>query len=165
MTPTLQDLIAAAKAKVAATDQLKATEAKAKTAKTEAARAESQAEADRLRAELDWRLVALVIVIEEWECACGAGGEDPQGIYLYKEHARIANSSILTPPRHESAIPTDLPRRIKYTERVVSMCPHCMRGFGFEKILPANVVLESARPKLPPGEFVREWLKRRGGAA
>lgn len=164
MTPSLQDLIAAAKAKVAATDRLKVTEAKAKTARTESARAESQAEADRLRSELDWRLVALVLVIEEWECICGEDGQDPQGVYLYKEHTRMANSTVLTPPRHESAIPAELPRRVKYTNRTVSLCPHCMAGLGFSKILTANVTLESNRPKLPPGEFVREWLERRGSA-
>lgn len=161
---SLTDLISEAKDKLAKEAEAKSLATKAKSAKTEDARRASQLEADRIRAELDWQPRALVLVIDNWECShCETEGESPTGIFILKEHVRLANSVILEPPRSESRLPDDLPRRRKYTNRVVAICPHCAADVGFAKILTDKVNEIKGQTTTPAqhGPFVRDWLVKR----
>jgi hypothetical protein len=157
---TLDSLVAKAKAEVAARDQLKAADAKTKAARTEAARLESLAEANELRAAVDWRVRALVLVVERWECRCAARGETPQGVYLYKEHARLANSTCLTLPRHESEVEPGLPRRLHYTHRITAMCQSCAPDLGFHRQLAGAPTTDLPHNE-SVGEVTRAWLADR----
>lgn len=159
--PSLQSLIARVQGEVQAEKQLKAAETKTKTARTDAERAASQAEADAIRAIVDWIPRAIVLVIENVECACGEEWETPQGMFILKEHARMANSAQLIPPRSESQLP-DLPRRIKYTNRICAVCQACMGRAGFSKILTDKVSIPG-QVTIPAqsGLYVQEWLAKR----
>ena len=140
MTPTLQTLIASAKARVAEADAIQAKTIRAKTARTEEARESAQSESDTLRAALDWRLEALVLVFDAWECRCGRKGRAPQGIFLHYAHTRMANSTRLSAPRSESEIPTNIPKRIRDNHRIVSVCQRCAASVGFPAPITCQLV-------------------------
>lgn len=160
MTP-LEQLIAAARDKIATEAKAKAALTVSKTAKTQAARDASLAESRKLQNELDWFPRALVLVVEEWECACGKEGETPLGMFIYKEHARMANSSVLVAPRHEADEGNNLPKRIKYTERYLPICSHCCLDHGFiDELVDSRVKFGPAVPPAP-GPFVQDWLEKR----
>lgn len=157
MTLSLDSLIATAQAQVQAKTALGKVETKARTAPTAPERKAALDEALVLRATLDWHSTALVFRWEEWTCTCGQSGGTPIGLFILEEHARMANSTRLRPPRSESgdAYP-DLPRRVMRDTRPVPFCPECASTHGFVK---------PHAPRLPPpyairrveGEFVQEW--------
>ncbi len=160
MTP-LEAIIAAAKAKVATEAAAKSALAGAKTAKTAAAREASLAESRRLQNELDWLPRALVLVIEQWKCACEETGNTPLGMFVYKEHARMANSSILVAPKHEADAGNNLPRMIKYTDRYLPVCNACSSQHGFlNELVDRRVQFSGATPSTP-GPYVQDWLDKR----
>lgn len=154
MSP-LEQLIAEAKAKIAAEAAAKQATAQSKTAKTSAARDASLAEARRISNELDWRPTALVFVTDEWECACGEVGSTPAGMFIYKRHTRMANAFTLSAVRSESE-GNELPRLIKYTERFISVCPSCCGTLGFQNELVEKVAAP-APLHAAPGTFTQEW--------
>ncbi len=156
---SLSDLTARAKAATAAKEAEKAA---AKASRTRPATEEEL----ELRAQADWRPIALVAVYDHWKCACGAEGQAPAGIMTHSEHTRMANSFRLAAPRFESEVPQNLPRKWMERERIVAICPICAGDLGFNKELDSKHTPHAA-PVLGDfsGEgagFVQEWRRLRG---
>lgn len=155
MTP-LELLIAAAKTTVATQAAAKSATAKVKSAKTAAARTDAQLEADRLYTALDWRPRASVLMFDRWACACGTAGDAPQGLFVYLEHGRLANTTRLIAVRLGDTSHNALPRRIKYIARQVAQCHDCMDQFGFHRVVA---------PEIPhpaqAGFFATQWAALR----
>lgn len=150
-------LVAAAKQTVAAKDAIKAAEVKVKKARSEPEREAAQSEVQDMLAIVDWRTTALVLVMDTWDCACGAHDQSPQGMFFYQEHTRIANATRLTPPRSESE-GNDLPKRIKLEHRIVAICGYCAPAAGFTKLLEPPKTQEERQLALRrPGMYVSEW--------
>lgn len=123
--------LAALKARVQARVE---TEAAAKAATAAAKRdPRKAAEAYALNALADWRNVALVLVLEDWECACGERGTAPGGLFLFQEHARMGNSTRLAAIGNHQENTEHLPRRWMTKERVVALCPYCLETNGFTR--------------------------------
>jgi len=110
------------------------TEAAAKAA-TAAAKRDPRKAADAyaLNTLADWRNVALVLVHEEWKCACGASASSPQGLFLFQEHARMGNSTRLAAIGNHQEDTEALPRRWMVKERVVALCHFCQTSNGFTR--------------------------------
>lgn len=162
MTSPLEALIAAAKQQVAAAEQAKVADKRAKTARTEEARLASLAESNKLREAIDWRPRAIVLLIEQWTCDCSAEGETPQGVYIFLEHIRLANSTRLVTPRDDLQLPDELPRRIKYLPRARHLCPDCMNEHGFKRIMTGNSdVFEQKTIPAQNGHYIKQWLDKR----
>lgn len=162
MSISLAELQARAKAAVAK----KELEAAAKKLETKARTGRQlTAEELELRERAEWQPVALVLVIDDWSCACGAEGLAPAGLMIHSEHTRLANTSRLVAPRFESQIPEALPRRYHYEKRITALCPVCCEKFGFRtKHAPSG-----PRPGPILGQFagegagfVEEWQRLRG---
>ena len=127
-----------------------ATEEAAKVAKVAAKRDPSKAaEAYVLQNAADWNTTALVIVYDDWECACGNHGSSPRGLFLLQEHSRMANCSRLeaigsgTPPPH-------LPKKWFGESRIVALCHQCAPAVGFLK--------EYRRPPPPAHSALASFL-------
>lgn len=168
-TPTISidDLLSRARAIVAAKAAAKASEVEAKKYAEIARKRPLNAEELELQARADWEPVALVLVLDEWECSCGASGLAPAGLMIHSHHRRMA-AERLQAPRFESQVDETLPRRYHYERRVTALCPDCCEQNGFtERHAPA-----APRPGPIVGQFagegagfVKEWqeLRSAGG--
>jgi len=158
---SLQALVAKAQAAVAAKASTKAAEGKVKTARSEPEREAAQSALAEMLAIVDWRSTALVLLMDTWDCACGAHDQSPQGIYLHQEHTRMANSTRLTPIRSQRD-GNDLPKRVKLEHRIVAVCGYCAPELGFERFLERPTTPEEkARANRRPGMYVAEWHDKR----
>lgn len=158
MKISLESLTARVTAKVQADRKAEVLKKLAKTGKTQAIRDESAAEAAAIQASIDWRAVGLVFRMERWDCACGASGHTPQGLFIHYEHTRMANTWRLAAPRSESTIPSDLPKRRQITSVVLAMCGECSftHGFMAEWVPPKTQRLPSLA-EIKKGDFTKEW--------
>ena len=157
----LQLLVAKAQAVVAAKASVKLAEVKVKKARSEPERESAQSALADMLAIVDWRSTAIVLLLDCWTCSCGHHGASPQGMFFYQEHTRVANSTRLVPPRSES-LGNDLPKRIKYDHRIVSVCDNCCNDAGFTKPLERQSTPEERRFALRrPGMYVSDWNDKR----
>jgi hypothetical protein len=156
MTLSLTDLIAKSKLAVELTEAAKKAKASAKKAKSPQAAAEALEQAQEIQARIDWRSQTLVFRLIRWECACGHSGTRPDGLFIFQEHARMANSYRFIRPVEGGSI--DLPRRVQTLTEIVSLCIACSSDSEFR--LP---FVEPPR-RLPPspareglGPYVQEF--------
>lgn len=149
MTVSLSDLIAKAKVATELAAQAKAAQAKAKKAKAPREIAEAEAEALAIQARIDWRSTTLLFRLVKWQCACGHSGTRPDGLFIFQEHVRMANTYRFIRPREGAEV--DLPRRVQTTTEVTALCVACSSTSGF--VAPWH---EPAR-RLPPSP-AREGL-------
>lgn len=156
MTLSLEALIAKSKLAAELTEAAKAAKAKAKKAKAPREIAEAEAQAVALQAQIDWRSTTLIFRLIKWECACGHSGTRPDGLFLFQEHARMANSYRFVRPREGAE--ADLPRRVQTTTEVVTLCVACTSASGFTAPFvepPRRLPPSPAREGLGP--FVQEF--------
>lgn len=160
MTLSLAELIAKSKLAAELTEAAKAAKAKAKKAKAPREIAEAEAQAVALQAQIDWRSTTLIFRLIKWECACGHSGTRPDGLFIFQEHARMANSYRFIRPREGPArgLRRYLPRRVQTTTEVVTLCVACTSASGFTAPFvepPRRLPPSPAREGLGP--FVQEF--------
>lgn len=156
MTLSLTDLIAKSKLAAELTEAAKKAKAQAKKAKSPQAATELNTEAAEIQARLDWRSTILIFRQIKWTCQCGASGLTPDGLFIFQEHARIANTYRMIRPR-EGAEP-DLPRRVHTAPDFIQICGACAGDSGFHKPFvepPRRLPPSPAREGLGP--FVQEF--------
>lgn len=82
--------------------------------------------------EAQWRPAAIVLQSQAWQCTCGAHGVVPLGLFLLREHIRLANSHWLIALKGEPPGYSDLPRRLAvFPSAPVELCPECAQERGF----------------------------------
>lgn len=153
----LEALIAAAKQTVATREAAKKAETKVKAARSNPERTAAQAEADALRALIDWKDAALVYVSEHWQCRCGNDGWNPHGVFILQEHARLANSVRLIRPQAGAPLPDGLPRRKRHESRAVEICDGCADEAGYSRpyVLPMPTAAQAILAF--KGPYSRDW--------
>jgi hypothetical protein len=158
MTLSLDALIAKSRLAAELTEAAKAAKAKAKKAKAPREIAEATAEASAIQAQLDWRSTTLLFRQFRWTCACGHEGYRPDGLFIFQEHARMANTYRFIRPREGAEV--DLPRRVQTLTEVVALCLSCTGDSGF-----LTPFIEPPR-RLPPspareglGPFVQDFRR------
>lgn len=163
-TPTsLADLFARAQAKVKADAEAKAAEKASKDLAALAKKRTLTTEELELRELSDWEPKALILVLDNWKCACGAEGISPGGLMIFSRHRRM-HAERLASPRFESQIDQNLPRRHLNKERICALCWFCKTTNGFGQ--PHVSEAPSTGPALQDfaGEgagFVRQWREFR----
>lgn len=162
MSLDLASLISAARQTAEATAQAKALKAEAKTARTPVKAQALQAAAAEIQSRVDWRTTYFVFRIIEWDCRCGCKGERPDGLFLFQEHARMANSYRLVRPATGQDLPQfsdqPIPRRVQRTTEPALMCASCCGGSGFERMFVEPTRRVPQTPALlGQGEFVQEF--------
>lgn len=156
---TLAELLSQATATVAAKASVTAAKERVKKARNPLERDAAVADTVALQATLDWRPVALVYREEHWTCQCGHEGFTPDGLFVLYEHTRMANSTRLSRPRHESENRNDLPKRILVEARVVMLCGACCAGFIKSYAPPITVNGRRPTPLLPEQRvYAAEWV-------
>lgn len=118
------------------------------------------AEAAEAQLVVDWAPTGLVQRIDVWQCACGASGRSPAGLFIYYEHTRLANTYRLAAPRSESQVTEDLVRKFVLDSRPVSICPECGPSLGFtvEHVIKPSERATTGMPQLKsPGLYELEW--------
>lgn len=158
--PTLAELLAGAQATVQAKAKIDTAKERIKKARSPIERDAAVADTVALQATLDWRPVALVYRQENWTCACLNHGETPDGLFILYEHARMANSTRLARPRHESEDRNDLPKRVLTETRVVAFCANCAPAEGFTRPYVPPVTIAGRRPITLSAEqrvYSTEW--------
>lgn len=107
-----------------------------------------------------WKTTALVLLMEEWRCRCGARGQHPQGLFLHQEHPRMPFSIRLLVVPHEPE--EQYPRRVRIETHPVPICGVCASDLGFAEALeePGRISgrLMASRDQ---GEYVTDWLDKR----
>lgn len=111
-----------------------------------------------------WAPAGLCFRRERWDCACGAHGMRPLGLFVLQTHTQITASRFVA-IRHESALPP-LPRYLHTEEIIVSLCPSCAPEHGFSTVWvsprpPATVSNFEGRG----AGFVEEWNALRAAEA
>lgn len=157
----LDQLVAAAQAKVATGTALAKAKDKARTAKTSSARDEALAQVHAIQDRIEWTPSAVVFRAEQWHCACGCVGSRPVGLFTLLEHVRLANTLRFQAIRHGEPVPP-LPKRY-HTESVrVEMCELCAPYAGFTSPYhPPPTPEQRALALRQPGQYIREWQERR----
>ena len=113
---------------------------------------------------LGWRTTALVLLMEEWQCRCGARGQNPQGLFLHQEHPRLPFSIRLLVVPHEPE--EAYPRRVRVETHPVPICGVCASGLGFAETLEApGRISGRLMASQHPGEYVADWLDKRRQSA
>lgn len=158
---SLDALISTARQTAADIERAKALKAEAKSAKSPTRAQAATLQAAEIQSRLDWRTSYIVLRIVEWDCRCGCKGERPDGLFLFQEHTRMANSYRFVRPATGQDIPQfsdqPIPRRVQRTAEVALMCAECCRSSGFERVFvePARRVVQT--PALVgQGEFMTE---------
>lgn len=112
-------------------DKLRAMQREAKRDPDSDRGREASEIARRMLATLEWRDTALVALILEQVCECGARPHFWfEGEYVERKHIRDASArwQLLKGPSDHYP---DLPRKIEYQTHRVKLCPSCLKEKGY----------------------------------
>jgi hypothetical protein len=130
MTLSLTSLIASAKASVAAKASGEAAKAKVKTARSTSEREDAERESKTIQDSIDWIPQAVIFRCVCRICTCRHIQYASDGLYLYYEHRRLANSTRLLRQRPGIPLPS-LPHYTLEVKEEIDICHSCAAQQGF----------------------------------